>query len=86
MLLDFRLTADSNPSLSATQSGLQRNKAALLQESLKIAVIVSLIANDQEYDHVSLDMAQDFQKIELSTYALHSEILLQGLQATAPIQ
>ena len=49
-------------------------------------VVVSLIANDQEYDHVSLDMAQDFQKIELSTYSLHSEILLQGLQPMAPIQ
>jgi hypothetical protein len=29
----------SNPTLSATQSGLQRNRAALLQESLKIATI-----------------------------------------------
>jgi hypothetical protein len=48
-------------------------------------VVVTLMANDQEYDHVSLDMAKDFQKIELSTYALRSEILLQGPQATAPI-
>ena len=31
-------------------------------------VLVSLLANDQEYDHVSLDMAKDFQKIELSTW------------------
>ena len=49
-------------------------------------VVVSLIANDQEYDHVSLDMAKDFQKIELSTYTLRSEILLHGPQGTAPIQ
>jgi len=40
-------------------------------------VVVSLIANNQEYDHVSLDMAQDFQKIELSTYVLRAEIVLQ---------
>jgi hypothetical protein len=32
-------TEGSNPSLSATQSELQRNRAALLQESLKIAAI-----------------------------------------------
>jgi hypothetical protein len=49
-------------------------------------VLVSLIANDQEYDHVSLDMAKDFQKIELSTYELRSEILLHGPQETTPIQ
>ena len=41
-------------------------------------VVVSLIANDQEYDHVSLNIAKDFQKIELSTYELRSEILLHG--------
>ena len=41
-------------------------------------IVVSLIANDQEYDRVSLDMAKDFKKIEPSTYALRSEILLQG--------
>jgi hypothetical protein len=49
-------------------------------------VVVSLIANDQEYDHVSLDMAKDFQKIELSTYELRSEILLHGTEGTTPIQ
>jgi len=32
----------SNPNLSATQSGLQRNRAALLQESLKIAAILQV--------------------------------------------
>src|ERR1700737_827678 len=31
------------PSLSATQSGLQRNRAALLQESLKIAAILQVL-------------------------------------------
>jgi len=49
-------------------------------------VDVSLIANDQEYDRVSLDMAKDFKKIEPSAYALRSEILLRGPERTAPIQ
>ena len=49
-------------------------------------IVVSLIANDQEYDSVSLDMAKDFKKIELSAYALRSEILLRGPERTAPIQ
>ena len=49
-------------------------------------IVVSLIANDQEYDRVSLDMAKDFKKIEPSTYALRSEILLQGPEGTTPIQ
>ncbi len=34
------------------------------------------IANDQEYDRVSLDMAKDFKQMELTAYALRSEILL----------
>ena len=49
-------------------------------------IVVSLIANDQEYDRVSLDMAKDFKKIEPSTYVLRSEILLQGPEGTTPIQ
>jgi len=36
-------TEGSNPDLSATQSGLQRNRAALLQESLKIAAILQVL-------------------------------------------
>jgi hypothetical protein len=48
-------------------------------------IVVSLIANDQEYDSVSLDMAKDFKKIELSAYTLRSEILLRGPERTAPI-
>ena len=47
-------------------------------------IVVSLIANDQEYDRVSLDMTNDFKKIELSAYALRSEILLQGHEGTNP--
>src|SRR6266478_10176034 len=47
-------------------------------------IVVSLIANDQEYDRVSLDMDKDFKKIELSAYALRSEILLQGHEGTPP--
>lgn len=49
-------------------------------------IVVSLIANDQEYDRVSLDMAQDFKKIEPGAYVLRSEILLQGFQGATPIQ
>ena len=49
-------------------------------------IVVSLIANDQEYDRVSLDMAKDFKKIEPSLYALRSEILLHGPEGTTPIQ
>src|SRR6266849_1925783 len=49
-------------------------------------IVVSLIANDQEYDRISLDMDKDFKKIELSAYVLRSEILLQGHEGTNPIQ
>jgi hypothetical protein len=49
-------------------------------------IVVSLIANDQEYDRVSLDMDKDFKKIEPSAYALRSEILLHGSEGTTPIQ
>jgi len=49
-------------------------------------IFVSLIANDQEYDRVSLDMAKDFKKLEPSVYALRSEILLHGPEGTTPIQ
>ena len=49
-------------------------------------IVVSLIANDQEYDRVSLDMDKDFKKIEPSAYALRSEILLHGPEGTTPIQ
>jgi hypothetical protein len=49
-------------------------------------IVVSLIANDQEYDRISLDMAKDFNKIELSAYTLRSEILLRGPEGTTPIQ
>jgi hypothetical protein len=47
-------------------------------------IAVSLIANDQEYDRVSFDMDKDFKKIELSAYALRSEILLHGPEGTTP--
>ena len=49
-------------------------------------IVVSLIANDQEYDRVSLDMTKDFKNIEPSTYGLRSEIVLRGPEATTPIQ
>jgi hypothetical protein len=49
-------------------------------------IVVSLRANDQEYDRASLDMAKDFKKIELSTYVLRSEILLHGPDGTTPLR
>ena len=50
------------------------------------SIVVSLIANDQEYDRVSLDMTNDFKMIEPSTYGLRSEIVLRGPEGTTPIQ
>jgi len=50
------------------------------------SIVVSLIANVQEYDRVSLDMIKDFKRIEPSTYGLRTEILLHGPQETTPIQ
>ena len=49
-------------------------------------IVVSLIANDREYDRISLDMAKDFKRIEPSTYGLRSEIVLRGPEGTTPIQ
>src|SRR4029077_11466498 len=49
-------------------------------------IVVSLIANDQEYDRVSLDMTNDFKRIEPSTYGLRSEIVLRGPEGITPIQ
>jgi len=41
-------------------------------------VVVSLVEADQEYDHVSLDLAQDFKLVDPSHYAPRSEIVLHG--------
>ena len=49
-------------------------------------VVISLIANDQEYDRISLDMVKDFEKIERSVYALRSQILLHSSQGISPVQ
>ena len=49
-------------------------------------IVVSLIANDREYDRISLDMTKDFKRIEPSTYGLRSEIVLRGPEATTPIR
>jgi hypothetical protein len=44
-------------------------------------VVISLIATDhnEEYDRVSLDFAKDFKMVDLSAYALRSEVVLNGL-------
>lgn len=46
------------------------------------SVIVTLMAGDppREYDRVSLDFAKDFRISDSSSYALRSEVLLNGQQ------
>jgi len=41
-------------------------------------VVVTLVEADQEYDHVSLDLARDFKLADPSAYAPRSEIVLHG--------
>lgn len=41
-------------------------------------VVVTLVEADQEYDHVSLDLARDFKLADPSAYALRSEVVLHG--------
>ena len=41
-------------------------------------VVVTLVEADQEYDHVSLDLARDFTLADPSAYAPRSEIVLHG--------
>ena len=41
-------------------------------------VVVTLVAGDHEYDRVSLDWAKDFKMIDLTEYALRSELVLHG--------
>src|ERR1700680_1937030 len=45
-------------------------------------VVVTLIDADQEYDRVSLDLAQDFIMTDPSAYTLRSEIVLHGSPGT----
>jgi hypothetical protein len=79
------------PILFSTQS---RAHAHFLNESLPpdkctrkpSTIVVSLMANDREYDRISLDMTKDFKRIELSTYGLRSEIVLRGPEVASPIQ
>src|SRR5713101_4971537 len=60
MLLNLRLQVFSNPSLSATQSGLQRNRAALLQESLKIAAILQVFPSNSTGESVPSNLVGKF--------------------------
>ena len=41
-------------------------------------VVVSLVEADHEYDHVSLDLARDFELADSSAYAPRSDIVLRG--------
>ena len=41
-------------------------------------VIVTLVAGDQEYDRVSLDLAKDFKMPYPTAYTLRTEIVLHG--------
>jgi len=54
MLLDLRLIVDSNPSLSATQSGTQRNPATLLGKSREIAAILWLLLSNRTGESVAV--------------------------------
>jgi hypothetical protein len=47
-------------------------------------VVVSLVQGDQEYDHVSLDLTQDFKLVDPSAYAPRSELVLHGPPAASP--
>jgi hypothetical protein len=49
-------------------------------------IVVTLIEGDQEYDHISLDMAKDFRRDEADVYALRSQIVLHGPARTAPVR
>ena len=60
MLLNVRFTADSNPSLSATQSRLQRNRAVILQQSLKIAAIPRVLSSNRTRESVPANLAGKF--------------------------
>jgi hypothetical protein len=41
-------------------------------------VVVTLLADDREYDRVSLDWAKDFKMADPSAYDLRSELVLHG--------
>jgi len=41
-------------------------------------VVVTLVEGDQEYDQVSLDLAQDFKLADSTAYSPRSEIVLHG--------
>ena len=43
-----------------------------------IAVVVTLVEGEREFDRVSLNLAKDFRMMDSSAYALRSELLLHG--------
>ncbi|MGB2603655.1 MAG: hypothetical protein WBC78_08675 [Candidatus Sulfotelmatobacter sp.] len=43
-------------------------------------VVITLVEGDQEYDHVSLDFAKDFQIADPTAYTLRSKLVLNGPQ------
>ena len=53
----------SDPDLSATQSGLQRNLAALWQESLKIAAILQVLPSNSTGEGVPSNPAGKFSGV-----------------------
>jgi hypothetical protein len=58
-------TGGSNPSPSAIQSELQRNRAALLQESLKIAPIPQVLSSNRTGESVQSNPAGKFSGVFL---------------------
>jgi hypothetical protein len=60
MLLNFRFQADSNPSLSATQSEVQRNPRGFLSEMQEIGGISRFLLRNRTGESVLLDAGAGF--------------------------
>jgi hypothetical protein len=60
-----------------TQSSIFTNRPKKCGRKPK-TVVITLLENDQEFDHVSLDFAKSFQMADASAYTLRSEVVLNG--------
>jgi hypothetical protein len=60
MLLDLRFAADSNSTLSATQSGVAEKSPCITQESLKIATIPQVLSSNRTGEGVPSNTAGKF--------------------------
>jgi hypothetical protein len=62
---NLRKEGKENPSLSATQSELQRNQAVLLQESLKIAATLQVLPSKRTGESAPLNPVGKFSGVFL---------------------